>query len=327
MPLGIGSPFNDLAEEQRWVAWHNELRGGKPAKVPYAPNGKRAKADDSTTWGTRLEAEACAAKIMNGGVGGIGIELGDLGGDAFLAGIDLDSCIGEYGVLAAWAARILNAAYSYTEVSPSGRGLKVFFYVPSEEVRPFLERIGADPQQWGVRRDVPGQDAREHGPAVEVYFSHRYFAVTEEQWGVRRDVPGQDAREHGPAVEVYFSHRYFAVTEEQWPTAPNTLAMLDHKVLDQLAVLIPSARSHAGRTGEQSPDNSRSAIAFRKGAALRRAGKTFEEMCAALRDDPETGPWCREKGDAHGGRELRRIWEKTELAPPLIRSPERACAE
>jgi putative DNA primase/helicase len=205
MPLGIGSPFNDLAEEQRWVAWHNELRGGKPAKVPYAPNGKRAKADDSTTWGTRLEAEACAAKIMNGGVGGIGIELGDLGGDAFLAGIDLDSCIGEYGVLAAWAARILNAAYSYTEVSPSGRGLKVFFYVPSEEVRPFLERIGADPQQWGVRRDVPGQDAREHGPAVEVYFSHRYFAVT----------------------------------EEQWPTAPNTLAMLDHKLLDQLALHNP----------------------------------------------------------------------------------------
>jgi hypothetical protein len=31
---------------------------------------------------------------------------------------------------------------------------------------------------------------------------------------------------------------------------------------------------------------------------------------AALRADPETSVWAREKGDAKGGREFRRIWEK-----------------
>jgi hypothetical protein len=70
-----------------------------------------------------------------------------------------------------------------------------------------------------------------------------------------------------------------------------------------------------GNTGR---DNSRSAIAFRKGAALRRQGCSFEEMSAALRSDPETAEWVREKGEANGGRELRRIWEKAGEADPVI---------
>jgi uncharacterized protein (DUF927 family) len=61
----------------------------------------------------------------------------------------------------------------------------------------------------------------------------------------------------------------------------------------------------------------RSALAFGKGAALRRAGKTFEEMCEALHADPETAEWCREKGDADGGRELQRIWDRAEALPPV----------
>ena len=37
-------------------------------------------------------------------------------------------------------------------------------------------------------------------------------------------------------------------------------------------------------------------------------------MCEALRADPETAAWCREKGDANGGRELQRIWDKAGVA-------------
>ena len=43
---------------------------------------------------------------------------------------------------------------------------------------------------------------------------------------------------------------------------------------------------------------------------MRRAGKTFKQMCAGLHADPETAAWCLEKGDARGGRELLRIWAK-----------------
>jgi hypothetical protein len=265
-----------LAPEPRWVAWRIEIRGGKPTKVPYAPQGGRAKADNPSTWGSRAEAEAMAAKIINGQGGGVGIELGDLGGDTHLAGIDLDSCLSDGGTLAPWAEAIIHTVRSCAEVSPSGSGIKLFFFVTSEDVRPFLDRIGAP--QW--------------------------------QWGVRRDVPGEDARDHGPAIEVYFARRYFTVTGQQWAPAPDKLTMLDGETLEQLATLIPSARSDVGRNGKGSADNSRSAIAFRKGASLRRDGKTFDEMVAALRTDPETADWVREKGDTNAGRELRRIWDR-----------------
>src|SRR5947209_1419611 len=169
MPPGQGcTPFDALAHELRWVAWRIEIRGGKRTKDPYAPSGGRARADDPLTWGTRDEAERCAARLVNGQGGGVGIQLGDLGTDVHLAGIDLDSCLGEDGTLAEWAQAILDAVPSYAEVSPSGHGLKLFFYMMISDARPFLDRIGAQYGQWGVRRDVPGKDARGHGPAVEV---------------------------------------------------------------------------------------------------------------------------------------------------------------
>src|ERR1700736_1756435 len=97
----------------------------------------------------------------------------------------------------------------------------------------------------------------------------------------RRDVPGEDARDHGPAVEVYFRNRYFTVTGNKWLGAPDQLTLLGGANLDRLAVLIPPGKSSGSNRGN-GVDNSRSAVAFRKGAALRQAGKTFEEMCAAL---------------------------------------------
>lgn len=201
---GRGLPvtaLDALAGEPRWVAWRNELRGGKATKVPYAPDGKKAKADDPSTWGARTAAQACAAKIINGLGGGIGIQLGDLAGDMHLGGLDLDSCIADDGALAPWAAEILSAVATFTERSPSGRGLKMFFCTASEDVRPFLDSIG-------VRPDV---------------------------WGTHRSVPGQDGRDHGPAVEVYLATRYFAVTEDVWPGTPDTLATLDAATLDRLS--------------------------------------------------------------------------------------------
>jgi hypothetical protein len=272
--------FDILSAEPRWVAWRNERRwkDGKPTKVPYCAGGRKAKADDPSTWGIRSAAEKCAQRIVNGLGGGVGIELGDLGGDTHLAGLDLDSCLVD-GALAPWAATILGAAPTYAEISPSGNGIKVFFYVAAEDVRPFLDQIGAEPGQWGVRRDVPGQDARDHGPAIEIYFARRFFAVT----------------------------------ENHLPDAPPTIEMLDHEALARLAPLMPPPRGTRTRTesgATATGDNSRSAIAFRKGVALSRGGATFEQFCEAIRTDPETAAWHGEKGIAAGGRELLRIWDK-----------------
>ena len=48
-------------------------------------------------------------------------------------------------------------------------------------------------------------------------------------------VAGLDTREHGPAVEVYCSHRYFTVTEQLWPGKPDSFALLDWPTLEQRA--------------------------------------------------------------------------------------------
>ena len=109
-----------LADVARWVAWRNEKRGkeGKPTKVPYGRGGKPAKADDETTWLVRAEAEDLARRIVNGQGGGLGYELGDIGNDLFVAGIDLDCCLQD-GALAPWAAAILDAAGTYAEICPA----------------------------------------------------------------------------------------------------------------------------------------------------------------------------------------------------------------
>jgi hypothetical protein len=232
--------FGHLTGVRRWVAWITERRGGKSAKVPYSIRGGRGKADDSSTWGTRAEARArfdliAQHIVVEPGKGGLGIVLGDVGGAIHLAGLDLDSCLDEDGHLADWAAAILAAMASYTEVSPSGRGLKIFFYTSVAHARSFLELAGiTNPGQWGLKRTI-----------------------------------GPNGADHGPAIEVYFSHRYFTVTGRHWSTQPDQIAMLEWPDLERLAALMPAAPTNvaAGSKSRRGNgrDTSRSAAAFRKG--------------------------------------------------------------
>jgi hypothetical protein len=269
--------FSALTDLPRWVAWYYEVRGGKATKVPYGRGDRRAKADDPATWLTMAEAQAAARRLVNGSGGGIGIELGDLGADQHLGGLDLDSCLID-GVMADWAQRILEAVGSYAEISPSESGIKVYFFIATEDVRRFLDRIGVPPEGQGCRRAVPGHDSRDHGPAIEVYVGARYFAVT----------------------------------EARWPAAPETIRLLDTETLDALAALIPSPAG-ASSSRQHSSDTSRSGVAFGKVCQWRSAGmvSSFDELVLALHADPDTVEWTREKGEANGQRELRRLWNRT----------------
>jgi hypothetical protein len=115
--------------------------------------------------------------------------------------------------------------------------------------------------------------------------------------------------DHPPAIELHLSNRYFCVTGDR---------LVECGVLEWILAEAGPAFTHnekhgAPRNSAMGPrDNSRSAAALRLGFRMRRAGKTFEQMCEALRADPETASWYAEKGIANGERELRRIWEKAE---------------
>lgn len=108
-----------LKSLRRWVCWRYEERAGKPTKVPYtARTGNKAASDKPETWSSFEDAMQA---FQAGGYAGVGIMLGD-----GLVGVDLDKCRGpDSGEVAAWAAEIVSALNSYTEISPSGRGIHI----------------------------------------------------------------------------------------------------------------------------------------------------------------------------------------------------------
>jgi hypothetical protein len=266
-----------LADQPRWVTWRNESRNGKATKVPYSPrNDRKAKADDPNTWGTRTEAEAAVPRLVNGAGGGIGLQLGVLGDGRAIGGIDLDTCRAADGTLEPWAAEVVARIGSYTEISPSGTGAKAFFIFPEADLDSLRAVMGKKPGEGSGRKWARGKG--DHVPSIELYLDGRYFALTNQA------LPGSPG--------------------DLRPVTPEALTWLIHEAGPAFVGKAAVARAPSRA------DSSRSAIAFRKGLALRSAGRTFDEMVEALRVDPETADWCREKGDANGGRELQRIWDK-----------------
>jgi hypothetical protein len=112
-----------LRRLRQWVDWRYDYRKDKWTKPLSQPNGECAESDNPNTWGTFDEA---LAAYLQGGFDGIGFVVT---GDDGLAGVDLDHCRDpETGAIEPWALRIVQALNSYTEVSPSGTGLRVFLW-------------------------------------------------------------------------------------------------------------------------------------------------------------------------------------------------------
>lgn len=154
-----------LRELRRWVRWRRETRDGKPTKVPYSVvTGERAAVTRAEDWSSFEAAVRDGRSLWHGGVGfdGVGFDgvgFVFVGGDGF-CGVDLDECIGENGVITDGARAIIDRFASYTEISPSGRGVKIFI----RATKPQATRCKA--------RNVPGTKA------VEVYDRDRFFTVT-----------------------------------------------------------------------------------------------------------------------------------------------------
>jgi hypothetical protein len=274
----------DLAGKPIWVAWQEEpVEGKPPRKIPYAANGSggHGSSTDPATWGTRVQAVARAAALPKPtGRGGVGVVLTDIGDGAHLCGIDLDSCRDPAcGTIEPWAMEIVDRLATYTEVSPSRTGIKVFFAMTAAsraitvgEIRTTRSNAAADGMKWARAGDGP----------------------------------------HPPAIELFLGKRYFTTTGELLAGAPAGLRII---AADDMSWLIHKAGpAFVGVEGEaiggKPRDESRSAKAFRIGLAASAAGKNFDDFKIELGKDPATSDWLREKGLINGERELKRIWEK-----------------
>lgn len=143
---------DDLKSRPWWVAWRYQWDAEKWGKVPVCcMTGKEAKVNDPSTWTSFDDAVAFARGHQ---LAGIGIVLND-----GLFGIDLDKCRDPgTGTLQKSALDVVKKINSYSEVSPSGTGVKIF--------------------TWAT---PPGSRCRTG--SVEMYHVGRFFAVTGAQLG------------------------------------------------------------------------------------------------------------------------------------------------
>src|SRR5215207_2760628 len=139
-----------LKNRPQWVAWRYTTRNGRPTKPPVNPHtGEGASHSDPQTWGTYEQAIARAKADKLAGVGYVITE------DDDLTGADLDECRDPTtGELKDWAQEIVEFFETYTEVSPSGTGLRLIWRGK------VTQTFKCDPRK------------------VEVYRSLRYLTIT-----------------------------------------------------------------------------------------------------------------------------------------------------
>ena len=111
----------ELREREQWVTWKYVVRNGKANKVPFnARAGTAASSTDRSTW-SAFEV-ALATFQSDRSVAGLGFVFS---ADDPYCGIDLDGCIRD-GQITPEAQAIVSEFNTYSEISPSGNGVKLF---------------------------------------------------------------------------------------------------------------------------------------------------------------------------------------------------------
>jgi hypothetical protein len=150
----------ELRARPQWVLWREEPRKDDPKKMtkpPYQPNGLHAKSNDPATWSLFDAVKTVADRFDGPGF--------VLSPDDDIIGIDLDHCrcpafdkidpeiSGDLNMVLPVVADRVGKLNSYSEVSPSGYGIRIF-----------------------VRGKLP-VDRKKNGD-YEIYQSNHYLTVT-----------------------------------------------------------------------------------------------------------------------------------------------------
>ena len=189
---------------RQWICWRLEPdpKSEKPRKVPYDPKtGRRASSTNPDTWGTLAEAEAARDKFMFTGLGFVFTE------DCGLVGVDIDHCRNEDGSWNECASAILEKWPSYTEVSPSGTGLHIFF-----------------------RGTMPGKGNKNSTSGVEMYAAARYFTMTGNRLEGTPEAIADGAEALPWIHEAYIAKKKRA---KKAKAAKRTVALTDEQVLEK----------------------------------------------------------------------------------------------
>jgi primase-polymerase (primpol)-like protein len=120
--LNFANIPQELKDNSQMCLWKYEQRSDKPTKVPYNPKtGGRAQPNNPDTFASYSVTRDA---YQRGGYDGIGIGIFD-----DYAAVDIDHCF-RNGTLSDMAQYIIQTMDSYTEVSPSGTGIRILFKAP-----------------------------------------------------------------------------------------------------------------------------------------------------------------------------------------------------
>jgi primase-polymerase (primpol)-like protein len=150
---------DELRVLRQWLLWRREIRDGKPTKVPVTTMGFHASITNPGHWSTfGCALQAAARTRFCDGVGFVFTE-----GDPY-CGIDLDNIWqSDADEGATWAAGILKRfENTYSEVSPSGKGVKLWCKATVTRCRRWPFEAGA----------------------IEIYDHARFFTVTGRSAGI-----------------------------------------------------------------------------------------------------------------------------------------------
>ena len=151
-----------MQDATRWVCWRDD--DGRKTPV-NATTGFNAKSNDPSTWTTYQHAKDRLTTDKS--LTGPGFMLGD-----GFAGIDLDGCIDAKGAIQPWAWEIILALKTYSEISPSGTGVKLFLVADVDR---------------GRKTQINVEPCCDKKPGIEVYGGGRYFTVTGDELAIGGD--------------------------------------------------------------------------------------------------------------------------------------------
>ena len=196
---------------RQWVCWRLEPdpKGEKPRKVPYNPkNGSRASATNPETWGTMEEALAAKERYLFAGIGFVFTE------GCGIVGVDIDHCLDENGQMNETARAITGKYPTYTEISPSGKGLHLFYRGSG----------------------MPGKGNKNSESGVEMYAAARYFTMT----GKRPEGSPEEIRDGAEALpwihETYIARKKKgkkAARSGRDPSLKKTYKMPDGELMEK----------------------------------------------------------------------------------------------
>jgi hypothetical protein len=299
-------PF--LSGLNRWVLWQEVSKSGRLTKLPISVRGGAVSdITDPKNWGSHAFCTAARARSP-GAWDGEGIVLGDMGNGETLVGLDLDACLFD-GALASWAEPYLTTLDTYAEVSPSGRGLKLFFRVRRDDLPDIRAMLSIPGDMNGRKKTYANGNGDAHGPAAEIYLSHRYFTVTGQHWPDGHDFVALVGVDTMRAVATLFGPRD-ATANAGSDTLGDAAAPPSDVLRAHLAAAMRERPYLAERwLGDTAglTDASRSGFDMSLGAMLKAAGFTYGEMRAALLANPHgAGP---ERAD--DDRYFERVWMRS----------------